>query len=139
MWSRLAPGREDDGAWDNPMGSETGVAVAEPQVEAGFEDWDEDRRTEIKALIAQLQDRLSFPPEGVPKQYLRERQAGNPLAYTPSMTPEELAARKALLLRQAHAVMAQEAAQQQYAPRPYRVPRDDEYLREPGEDDDAAD
>mgnify|MGYP001581751708 CR=1 FL=1 len=30
VWVRLAPGREDDIAWDNPMGSETGVAVAEP-------------------------------------------------------------------------------------------------------------
>lgn len=74
----------------------------------------EDYRQHVRRLVKDLQDKLAMPPDGVPKQYLRDTPAGqNPLDYTPSLSPDELRARKSLLLRQGQALMALELAQTQ--------------------------
>lgn len=72
----------------------------------------EDHRAEVHRLIADVIARLSLPVPGVPRHYQIERAPGNSLTYVPSLTPDELEARKALLLRQGQAVMAQELARQ---------------------------
>ncbi len=70
----------------------------------------QDYRQQVKAIVAALQEKLAIPVPGVPAQYLREQRPGDPLAYTPSLSPAEFEARKALLHRQGTMLMALELA-----------------------------
>ena len=66
--------------------------------------------TFVAALLNDLEKTLRFPPPHPYKHDLREERRGGSLEYMPSLSPIELEARKALLLRQGHMIMAQELA-----------------------------
>ena len=63
----------------------------------------------IASILDTLEKSLSFPPLQ-PYKHGKQQRSYMPLDYTPSLSPTELEARKNLLRRQGHMIMAQELA-----------------------------
>mgnify|MGYP001602474355 FL=1 len=72
----------------------------------------EEVRAFVDGLLNQLEQTMSIPPARAYK-HGEQKRSHMPLDYTPSLSPTELEARKNLLRRQGHMIIAQELARKE--------------------------